>query len=84
MTTSQNLLQKTSFSTTSEFLEWLELVGEIADQDIKSIQVTPETYEMLVREWGSLRAYTWGASRYKATDTGLSLSCPWGIVTITK
>ncbi len=60
--TSQNQLQtiqKTSFSTMNEFIEWVKLVDELADHHLKEVAVTYETWSMLVREWQSIRGYSW-------------------------
>ena len=80
--TSQNLLQKTSFSTTNEFIAWLELVNEIADKPVTRIAVKPDTLDMLIREWSAMQGYSWMNKKYVPIEQGLTLTVPWGTVNV--
>ena len=87
--TSRNQLQtiqKTTFSTSREFIDWLELVNELADQLLREVEVTEDTYNMLITEWVALRNYSWFNGPYKAqlgVENGtLLFHTAWGRVLI--
>lgn len=86
MTTSQNLLQKNSFLTTTEFVDWLTLVCELADKPLREVEVTRETFTMLIRDWATLANYAWTSRKISFAIDGnagdLELQCPWGRVRI--
>lgn len=80
MTISQSqplTIQKTSFLTIEEFWEWLHLVEEIADHPLDAIEITEDTRDMIVREWQSLRGYSWTDVRVGCSSkypTGLTIN----------
>jgi len=47
----------------NEFIEWIHLVDEIADHQLKEIAVTKETWTMLVMEWQRTSNYAWSKFR---------------------
>jgi hypothetical protein len=52
-------IQKTTFSNLQELTDWLDLVADLAGEPIKNIEVTKETYNMLITEWQAQRRYDW-------------------------
>lgn len=79
-------IQKTTFSNSKEFVQWLELVGEVADRHIDEIEVTADTFTMLIREWVAQRNYSWFNGPYSAEfglqNGSLRYRAPWGSVLI--
>lgn len=79
-------IQKTTFSNSSEFVSWLELVGEIADHPLDRIEVTEDTFDMLLKEWVAQRNYSWFNGPFKTQlsveKASIRYEAPWGTVLI--
>jgi len=50
-------IQKTTFSSLSEFSEWLDLVSDLSGEPIKKMEVTRETWNMIISEWQRSGSY---------------------------
>jgi len=84
-------IQKTTFSSLQEFTEWLELVAELADEPIKHMEVSKDTYNMLIAEWQAQRRYDWAkALKFSRPTEGtleeirstIKIETPSGICTL--